>query len=321
MARIYYKYNPRTDNYERVYPSVRERMAMVGRYLAVGIFIGAGVYFLISLFFESQTMKSLREENEQLRTQYDILDRRISASLKVMESISERDDNFYRVMLQMEPLGPSRRYAGVDNARKYKDLARLTDASLITRLTRRMDMLDRQIYAQSRSFDELRDQVRLHKDKLGHIPSILPLDTALSKLASGFGYRRAPLDGKTRFHPGLDFAAPEGTPVLATGAGTIIQASWSATNGNTVIIDHGYNYTSLYSHLRRIDVQPGTRVSRGDTIGAVGSTGLSTGPHLHYEVAFKEKPQNPVNYYFMDISPEEYYRMIRMSENAGHVMD
>ncbi len=309
-----------TDNYERAYPSLRERMANVGRYLGVGILIGVGVYFLISLFFESQTVKSLREENNQLRTQYDILDRRLQSSLKVMDNIRSRDDNFYRVMLQMEPLTTDRQFAGL-NSRRYQNLSKLPDAALITGLTRKMDLLDRHIYAQSRSFDELREHVGRQKDKLEHIPSILPLDTGVSKLASGYGYRRAAVDGKTKFHSGLDFSAPLGTPVYTTGAGTVSSAQWSATEGNTVAVDHGYNYITRYSHLSKMNVQPGMKIRRGDVIGEVGSTGVSIAPHLHYEVLFKNVPQNPVNYYFMNVSPEEYYRMIRQSENAGHLLD
>lgn len=317
---IYYKYNPVTDNYERAYPSLRERMANVGRYLCVGILIGIGIYFLISIFFESQTVKSLREENAQLRTQYDILDRRLQSSLKVMDNIKARDDNFYRVMFQLEPLNSERKFVGL-NSRRYRDLDKLPDAALISSLIRKMDLLDRRIYAQSRSFDELKEYVGKQTDKLEHIPSILPLDTGVSKLASGFGYRRAIVDGKTRFHSGLDFSAPAGTPVYATGAGTVSSAQWSANDGNTVIVDHGYNYSTRYSHLNKMNVKPGMNIERGDIIGTVGSTGVSIAPHLHYEVLFKDVPQNPVNYYFMNVSPQEYYRMIRQSENAGHLLD
>lgn len=140
-------------------------------------------------------------------------------------------------------------------------------------------------------------------------------------MSSGYGYRRDPVYGTTKFHSGLDFAAVTGTPVYATGDGVVEYAERRSGYGNCIDISHGYNYTTRYAHLSEILVSSGQEVKRGDLIGKVGSTGKSTGPHLHYEVRFKDEPQNPVNYYFMDLTPEQYAEMIREAENAGHVMD
>ena len=139
-------------------------------------------------------------------------------------------------------------------------------------------------------------------------------------MASGYGYRNAPIYGTSMFHSGLDFAAPMGTPVFATADGIVEESGWKGGYGNCIDLTHGYNYSTRYSHLSEILVEAGKNVKRGEMIGRVGSTGKSTGPHLHYEVRFKDEPQNPVNYYFMDLGPEEYSDMIRLAENAGHVM-
>lgn len=154
------------------------------------------------------------------------------------------------------------------------------------------------------------------------MPAIQPVpEKFLRTMASGYGARRDPVYGTMKFHEGMDFSAPIGTPVYATADGTVRTSSWQSAYGNMVEIDHGYNYTTRYAHMSKLIAQVGKKVKRGDLIGLVGNTGKSTGPHLHYEVRYRGAPQNPVNYYFYDISPEQYDEIIRMAENAGHVMD
>ncbi len=319
--KVFYRYNPETDNFERYYPSVRDRLLTLSRYLAVGVAIGAlfalGFYYLTG----GPTENALRHENSELRSKYNVLSRRLDNSLKVMDNIKNRDDNFYRVMMQMEPVSRSRRYAGLDNSSRYADIASLSDAALVTRVTQQMDLLDRQLYAQSLSFDQLKSGASEQKDKLAHIPSVLPINIKDFTMSSGYGYRRDPVYGAQRFHEGLDFAAPTGTEVYATADGRVEVADRKGGYGNVIDVAHGYNYVTRYAHLSKILVSEGEEVKRGQLIGYVGSTGKSTGPHLHYEVRFKDEPQNPVNYYFMDLTPEEYADMIQLAENAGHVMD
>lgn len=324
MARkknIFYRYNPETDNFERVYPTLKGRFLSFGKLMLTSVVIGVGLYFLMVYCFDSPVERNLRTENDQLRTQYNILNKRLENSLKVMANIQNRDDNFYRVMMQMEPMSRSQRLAGLDNERRYKDLSRLNDAALVKSLAQRTDMLERQLYAQSRSFDELRNAATNQKDKLSHIPSVLPINLSGYGIASGYGYRRDPIYGTTKFHPGLDFAADAGTPVYATADGVVTVAERKTGYGKCVEINHGYNYLTRYAHLSDISVKDGQLVRRGEIIGKVGSSGKSTGPHLHYEVRFRDEAQNPVNYCFMDLTPEQYAEMIQLAENAGHVMD
>lgn len=249
------------------------------------------------------------------------MNRRLDNSLKVMEDIRNRDDNFYRVMLQIDPISFGQRYAGLDNEKRYREIEKMPDADLVKLLTQRLDLFERQLYAQSLSFDQLRESAVEQKEKLAHIPSIMPIDVKDYTMSSGYGYRSDPIYGTTKFHAGLDFAATMGTPVFATADGVVEEAGWKGGYGNCINLSHGYNYTTRYGHLSEILVPAGKNVKRGELIGRVGSTGKSTGPHLHYEVRFKDEPQNPVNYYFMDVAPEEYSEMIRLAENAGHVMD
>ncbi len=321
MKQVYYKYNPETDNYERVYPSIKDKLLGLTKILVCGLLIAAGVITIVYLCYDTPTERNLRTENRQLKTQYNILSRRLENSLKVMRNIQSRDDNFYRVMMQMDPLSRGQRLAGLENDFRYSELKGQSDSKLIKELTHRLDLFDRSLYAQSLSFDELKAMAGKQQDKINHIPSVLPINIEDYTMSSGYGYRRDPVYGSSAFHAGLDFAAQQGTAVYATADGRISHADWKGGYGNCIDIEHGYNYLTRYGHLSKILVKDGQMVRRGEKIGEVGSTGKSTGPHLHYEVRFKDEPQNPINYYFMDITPEEYDQMIHLAENAGHVMD
>lgn len=318
---IYYIYNPETDNFERVFPSIKGRIWGFLRIGCLSLLIGIGLYFVIFYSFEAPTEQNLRKENAILKSQYNILNRRLDNSLKVMANIQNRDDNFYRVMMQMDPVGYGQRLAGLDNEKRYRELQNTPDAGLVRLLTQRLDLFERQLYAQSLSFDQLKETASKQKDKLAHIPSVIPINIKDFTMSSGYGVRRDPIYGSSKFHTGLDFAAKTGTPVFATADGKVTEAGRQSGYGNCIDISHGYNYLTRYAHLSEILVKPGQEVKRGEMIGKVGSTGKSTGSHLHYEVRFKDEPQNPVNYYFMDLTPEEYVEMVQLAENAGHVMD
>lgn len=318
---VYYRYNPDTDNFERVYPSMRMRLAYWGKTWLIGAMIGLGLFLLVFYCFDSPTEENLRNENAQLRTQYAILSRRLDNSLKVMDHLRDRDDNFYRVMMQMDPLSRAQRHAGLDNENRYRELEKLSDAGLVTRLTQNMDLLERQLLAQVQSFDQLREAIRQQKSRFRHIPSVFPLSVDEFTLSSGFGFRRDPIFGSTVYHEGIDLAATTGTPVYATADGTVATARRQAGYGNCVDIDHGFNYVSRYAHLNEFLVREGDKVTRGQLIVRVGSTGKSKAPHLHYEVRFKDKAQDPVNYCFMDLTPEQYSEILRIADNAGNMMD
>ncbi len=319
--KVYYRYNPSTDNYERVYPSLKKRVLAILRQIIFGIIIGGVVCVIAFNIYESPREQLLSIENSELRSHYDILQKRLNIALDVMEDIQNRDDNFYRVMMQMDPISSSRRFAGLDNEQRYKDLQKLSDAKLITSMIQQIDVLERHLYAQSLSFEELKEMAAKQKDKIKHIPSILPIKVSDYTMSSGYGYRRDPVYGFAKFHEGLDFAASTGTDVFATADGVVEVADRRAGYGNVVDINHGYNYLTRYAHLSKINVKNGQHIKRGEKIGEVGSTGKSTGPHLHYEVRFKGEPQNPINYYCLDLTPEQYNAMIEMAENAGHIMD
>lgn len=317
--KVFYKYNPATDSYEKVYPGARERWWAVIRQFIIGILIGAVLTLVLYSMVEPPREKVLRKKYDRLLSQYKQMGQEVDEAIDVMNDIAERDNNFYRVMLQADPVTDANRYAGIGGTTTATDLA---DEALVEGVNRKIDILNHQLYAQIKSFDYLRTTALQQQHRLEHIPAIQPVqESKLRQMASGYGYRLDPVYGTTKFHEGMDFSAPIGTPVFATGKGTVTHAGWQSAYGNMVEIDHGYGYVTRFAHLSKINVRPGQKVERSDKLGEVGNTGKSTGPHLHYEVRLKGVPQNPVNYYFYDLTPAEYDEMIRQAENAGHVMD
>ena len=303
MRKVYYIYNPKTRTYDRIYPTVRQRALSILRRLFVGMGLGAGSFIILLLIFGSPSEKELRIENARLLAQYNVLSHRLDEAMGVMQDIQQRDDNLYRVVLQADPVSDAVRKAGYGGTNRY-------------------EQLNRQLYIQSKSFDEVVDLCKNHDEMLKCIPAIMPVSNKnLKKTASGYGVRIDPIYKTAKFHAGMDFSANIGTPVYATGDGTVVKAGWETGYGNLIQVDHGFGYVTWYAHLSKYKVRPGQKVVRGEVIGEVGNTGKSTGPHLHYEVHVKGKVQNPVNYYFMDLSAEDYDKMIQIAANHGKVFD
>ena len=322
MRKVYYIYNPTTRTYDRVYPTFRQRVVNFLKRLFVGMGLGAGSFILLIWIFGSPSEKELRIENSRLLAQYNVLSRRLDEALGVMQGIQQRDDNLYRVVLQADPVADAVRKAGYGGTNRYEELMDMANSDLVVSTTQKMDMLNRQLYIQSKSFDEVVDLFKNHDEMLKCIPAIQPVaNKNLKYTASGYGMRIDPIYKTAKFHNGMDFSANIGTPVYATGDGVIKKAGWQSGYGKIIVVSHGFGYETWYAHLNKYNVRVGQKVVRGEVIGEVGNTGKSTGPHLHYEVHLKGKVVNPVNYYFMDLSAEEYDQMIELAANQGKVFD
>lgn len=320
--KVFYRYNPVTESYERVFTSRRQRIWIAVRNTLEGVAVAAAIFVALYAFIDLPKEKALKNENRELAESLAVMENRLDDAIEVMNLLAERDNNLYRVIMQIDPLTPARRYANLESQPDSTLYAILDDKELVKSVTAKLALFERQVATQSLSFNQLADAISTDKDRLAHIPSIQPIaEKDMTQMASGYGWRKDPVYGTTKHHDGMDFASPTGTPVYATGEGTVKSAGWDSGYGNAIVIDHGYNYTTRYAHLSEILVKPGQKISRGDLIGKVGSTGKSTGSHLHYEVRFKDVPQNPVNYYFQDLTPEQYAVMIQEADNAGHVMD
>lgn len=321
--KVYYRYNAQTLTYERVYPSLGKKIFIVFRNLIGGIIIGAvGFWFFFKYILDTPKEMELRKENKLITEQYKLLNKRLDTYSEVLTDIQQRDDNLYRAIFHADPIPSSIRNSGYGGIGRYEHLSQLSNPDLIIQTTQKVDILAKQMYIQSKSFDDIVNLSIQQKDRLQHIPSIQPVaNKDLSRVASGYGTRIDPIYGTPRFHAGMDFAAKTGTDIYATGNGTVTYADWKQGYGKCIIIDHGFGYETLYAHMDEYKVRAGQKVVRGEKIGEVGNTGKSTGSHLHYEVHVKGKPDNPAKYYFMDLTPEEYDKLLQIAANHGQVMD
>lgn len=325
MRKVYYEYDASHRVFRRIYPTfgqrIRTYLRVVLGVILLSAFIFVTCYLLMPLLPQRITNRGF-EEDERTQSYYQVLSNRIDNAFQVLHSIEQRDDNLYRVLLESEPLPEQIRQAGYNNTARYAELMELPNADLAIKLTQKVDLLEKKLYIQSKSFDEVTELYRDNEERIDCVPSIQPVaNKDLKRTASGYGYRTDPIYHVRKFHAGMDFACPTGTPVYATGNGKVTYAKWKTGYGNCVEIDHGYGYVTRYAHLSKIDVKLNQTVARGEVIGKVGSTGKSTGAHLHYEVMVNGRNQNPVNYYFMDLDADEYDQMIQMAENQGRVYD
>ncbi|HRU62816.1 MAG TPA: M23 family metallopeptidase [Paludibacteraceae bacterium] len=322
MAKKKYIFNPETLSYEPVEYTFGYKIRRFLVHTFTGIMIGTLFFFVLALTLQSPEEKQLNDEKNKIEAQYQILERQFNEAQVVLNDLQERDNNLYRVVLQAEPIPFSVRHAFAANADYYHQLLNMTNSEIVVNTTKELNVLKKQLYLQSKSYDELILLAKNKETMLQHLPAIQPvLNKDLARMASGFGWRIDPIYHTQRFHEGMDFVAPTGTEIFATGDGTISRAGWEQGYGNCVKISHGFGYETLYAHMSKIKVRIGQRVKRGDVIGLVGNTGKSTAPHLHYEVHYKGQIMNPQNYYFLDLSPEEYDRMVQMSNNSGQLLD
>ena len=323
MPKVKYHYNTLTLKYDKVVVSLKKRLLRFFGWLATAIVFGTLIMVLAYNFLDSPKEKKLKRDLEEYTYQLELLKQRSKQLSSVLHDIQERDNTIYRVIFEAEPIAESVREAGFGGVDRYKNLYDYYNPELLIDVTKQIDKLSKQMYIQSKSFDEVWGLVKNKTTMLASIPAIQPLSNKdLTRVASGFGWRIHPIYKTERMHTGMDFTAPIGTEVYATGTGVISKVEMDGRGyGNNVTINHSYGYETLYAHLNKYIVRPGQKVSRGDLIGYVGNSGSSTGPHLHYEVRKNTNPVNPVNYYYNDLSPEEYEKMLEISTRAGQAFD
>jgi len=322
MGKTNYRFNPDTLSFDKIERSIKTLVRMVLGYLSTGVVSGVIFFFIFLQFFDPPQTKRLRRQNEQLLSQYNLLNKDFEKVSKVLEDIQNRDDNIYRVIFESEPIPSSVRMAGFGGTNRYSKLEDMDNAELIISTTRKLDILSKQVFVQAKSYDEVAKMAMNKEKMIACMPSIMPVaNKDLKQTASGWGMRMHPIYKILRFHYGMDFTAAIGTDVFCTGIGVVKSAERESGYGNTIVIDHGFGYETYYAHLSRINVKVGQKVNRGDVIGYVGSTGTSTAPHLHYEVSKNGVKVNPQNYYFQDLTPDEYEKMIAISSNMGQSFD
>jgi murein DD-endopeptidase MepM/ murein hydrolase activator NlpD len=323
MPNSRYKFNPESLSFDKIKLGFRAVLMRSLAYLVASILIALIYYIIFAIFFDSPKEKALLREIEQLTLQYDLIQRDMSDLEKVIGQLQETDDNLYRTIFEAEPIPATLREGGVGGVNRYKELEGYNKSDIVIETTKRLDKIRKKIYIQSKSFDDLIVLANKKEEMLGAIPAILPISNKdLIRTASGYGPRVHPIYKIIKFHSGMDFTAPLGTEIYATGNGVIAYVNSSKRGlGNHIIINHGYGYSTIYAHLDSFNVRSGQKVERGDVIGFVGNTGLSVASHLHYEVKLNGRNVDPVNYYFNDLTPEEYERMIEIASKTGQSFD
>lgn len=319
MARIKYYYDTETCKYERVKVTTWDVVLNLMGFLSVALILAIGIVLVYNTYFESPKEALLRKENEELLLHYEIIEKNINDVNQMIVALRERDDNIYRTIFEAEPIPSTIRQAGVGGAERYRALLEegLEQEELIVQTSKKIDKLKKQMYIQTRSYDDITVLAMTKSDMLAAIPAIQPIhNKELTRLASGFGMRIHPIYKGRRMHWGIDFSAPRGTPIYATGDGsvTLAKTSYLKTGyGNQVEIDHGYGYKTKYAHMQMLVVKKGQNIKRGDLIGYVGNTGGSTAPHVHYEIIKDNKKVDPIQYMIQDISDDEYQKLLELA--------
>ncbi|RIV70509.1 M23 family metallopeptidase [Flagellimonas aequoris] len=325
MSKVKYYYDPDTLSYRKIEPKKSKR------YRNVLLFVlGSALFGLLGLIILLNTRwvntpkeLSLEREVRNYELQFDILSKKMQQMEQVLANIEDRDNNIYRLYFEANPIPEEQRRAGFGGINRYKSLEGFNNSEIIIDATKRLDIIQKQMVIQSKSLDEIAKLAEEKEKLLAAIPAIQPINNEdLTRMASGYGWRSDPFTKARKMHWGMDFTAPRGTPIYASGDGKITRAdNKSSGYGKHIRIDHGYGYISLYGHLSKYNVTVGQKVKRGDLIGFVGSTGRSEAPHLHYEIFKDGERINPINFYYGSLTAEEFENMLKHANQENQSLD
>jgi murein DD-endopeptidase MepM/ murein hydrolase activator NlpD len=323
MKKIKYYYNTNTLRYERLETPLRVRLLRVLGFISTSLVTALIIVAIAYRYFPSVNEKRLQQENERLRENYLVLQEHATKLGQRMSYLEERDNEVYRAIFEANPIPDSARARELAQQREIQLVAGMSRFELETSIQRSLVNLTSRVQAQEKSYEEIAEFIENKEQLLAATPAIQPVSNKeLKRVASGFGYRIDPIYKTTRFHAGLDFTAPQGTPIYATANGMVkVAGNLGNGYGNHVIVNHGYGYQTLYGHMYRIKTGPGARVTRGEIIGYVGSTGKSTGPHCHYEVHKNGRPIDPVYFFYNDLTPEQFDRILKMAAAENQSFD
>ena len=325
MSKVKYYYDPDTLSYRKIEPEKSKRYRNIGFFLLGSILFGlfALILLLNTNIVNTPRELSLAREAKNYELQFELLNKKMGQIEEVLANIEDRDNNIYRLYFEANPIPEEQRRAGFGGINRYKSLDGFNNSEMVIATTKRLDIIKKQMAIQSRSLEEIAILAKEKEILLASIPAIQPINNEdLTRMASGYGWRSDPFTKARKMHWGMDFTAPKGTPIYASGDGKVTRADNNSSGyGKHIRIDHGYGYLSLYGHLSKYNVKKGQKVKRGDLIGFVGSTGRSQGPHLHYEV-FKDKERiNPINFYYGSLSSEEFENMLKYANQENQSLD
>jgi len=326
MSKIKYYYDSETLSYRKVEKRKRNTFKKIVVFMVASLLFGFLFFNLASQFYESPQARKLKRENEFLKFSLNEMEEEVDNVVKVVKNVEDRDNSIYRIYFDAAPISDEQRQSGFGGINRYKTYDGYDSSEMVKALKESIDKLKKRVAIQSKSLDEIEELAKSKEKLLASIPAIQPVrNKDLTRMASGYGYRTDPFNKTRKFHYGMDFTSPRGTPVFATGDGVVARADANSSGyGNHIRIDHGFGYVSLYAHLRKekpYNVRVGQRVKRGDVIGYVGSTGRSQAPHLHYEVSKDKERINPINFYYGNLTPEEFNLLLKASQQENISLD
>lgn len=323
MKKIKYYYNTNTLRYEKLESPLRVKLLRIFGFIAAALVTATLISYFAFQFVGSPNEKLLRLQNNNLRDSYKDLNDEVKELQQKMAELEKRDNNVYRSIFEANPIPDSARAKELEMQQEIKTVTGMNNIELFNSITASLRNLGARIKAQAVSYKEIDELLKNKEQLLSHTPAIQPVSNQdLSRIASGFGYRIDPVYKTVKMHAGLDFAAPQGTPIYATANGTVSLAGNAGNGyGNHVVINHGYGYETLYGHMVRVKVRQGQQVTRGEVIGWVGSTGKSTGPHCHYEVHKNGNKIDPVYFFYNDLTPEQFDRLLKQAAASNQSFD
>ncbi len=323
MKKIKYFYNTNTLRFEKIETPFRVRMLKVFGFVAASLVTAFICVNLIYHYFPSANEKKLMDQNKSLKDDYTVLQDKVMQLQQQMDELENRDNTVYRAIFESTPIPDSVRVKTMEKSKEVKLVQGLSENQLIAGIKDQLNKLALRSAFMDKSYNEITGMVKNKEKLLLAIPAIQPVSNKdLTRVASGFGYRIDPVYKVRKFHAGLDFTAPQGTPIYATADGRIKMAGFDNSGfGNHVIINHGYGYETLYGHMVRVKARSGNTIKRGEVIGYVGSTGKSTGPHCHYEVHRNGQPVDPIYYFYNDVDPAQFDRLQKLAASANQSFD
>ena len=323
MKKIKYYYNTNTLRYEKLEVPLRVKLLRIFGFIAAALVTAALISYFAFQFVGSPNEKLLQLQNERLKDRYTSLNEKARGLAKQMEELEKRDNSVYRAIFEANPIPDSARAKEMEAAKEIATVEGMANNELFNSIHKTLSLLGSRVKVQNDSYKQIDELIKNKTQLLSHTPAIQPVSNKdLNKIASGFGYRIDPVYKTVKMHAGLDFAAPQGTPIYATANGTISIAGNKGNGyGNHVIINHGYGYQTLYGHMVKVKASPGQKVSRGEVIGWVGSTGKSTGPHCHYEIHKNGNKIDPVYFFYNDLTPEQFDRLLKQAAASNQSFD
>jgi murein DD-endopeptidase MepM/ murein hydrolase activator NlpD len=317
LPKFKYIFNPTTLNFEMISYTVRDYVWLVLKYLIVGLVIGGLGVILYASFFKDPETSRLQKELKYMDAQISGMREQMDSLDQYVDVLQKRDNEIYRTIFGAAPI--DHKYVG---GNRYNEIAKYSSEEGIIETQNRLMAIQQNLIQQSKSYQEIMKLAKKQDQFLAGLPAIQPVDNKdLKRMASGFGYRIHPIYRVARMHTGLDFTAPIGTEIYATGDGVVKSPDGGSGYGLHIVIDHGFGYQTLYAHMSRMAVRPGTKVKRGQIIGYVGNTGVSSGPHLHYEVIKNGQKVNPAYYFYNDLSPDQYAALLERASQSGQSFD